>query len=382
MVDPQTISFHLMLLNDADRMDKYRQAIFNTVHSGDIVLDIGTGSGVLALFACQAGAKRVYAIDRGDIIVVARELARANHFSDRIVFTRQDIRQFQIEGQVDVITSELIAKSVLGQNMAELIGFCRDRFLKPGGKILPKHVQLKIAPVENETNYLNSRPPVRSTYELDFGQLEQISSNKPVSCRIPSGDLLTNGQIAYEYDALTAANSDSFQTSLVFRPARAGTLHGFVGWFSSVLSDGIELNNRPPGTPSWDNLFFPLAKSIEVTPEITIELDFRGRCDSQVQEFWIWNTTVSKREQVIAKQRQSSFAGRIVTAETLRKASDNWTPLASDRTRIAQMTLALMNQNMTIKDIAEALQQKFPGSFPTNETAVAEVRKIAEEFGN
>src|SRR5712672_910520 len=86
MIDPQILSFHLMLLNDAERMKAYREAVFNTVRPDDVVLDVGTGSGILAMFACQAGARRVYAVDRGDVITTARELAKANNFDDKIVF--------------------------------------------------------------------------------------------------------------------------------------------------------------------------------------------------------------------------------------------------------------------------------------------------------
>jgi len=382
MIDPQILSLHLMLLNDVERMEKYRHAVFKTVKSGDVVLDIGTGSGILAMFACQAGAKRVYAIDRGDIIAVARELSKTNGFSDRIVFLREDIRQVELEEQVDAITSELIAKAVLGQNMAELIGFSRDRFLKPGGKILPAHVNLHIAPIENEGSYKEAKPPVKSTYDLDFAPLEKLTINKPVSARASSQSVLAQGQIAYEYDALTAKNSDTFQCTLVFKPERSGMLHGFAGWFSTMLAEGIELCNEPPGTLSWDNLFFPLAQPTKIEPGMTIELDFRGRCDSQVQEFWIWNTTVRDGERVIARYRQSSFAGRIVTAEMLRRASDDWSPTTNLNGRIAKFVLDLMNQRLSLGEIADRIRQEFPEKIKTAEDAISHVRKLAEQFGD
>jgi len=382
MIDPQVLSFHLMLLNDAVRMRAYRDAVFNTVRHDDVVLDVGTGSGILAMFACQAGAQRVYAVDRGDIITRAQELAKANNFADKIVFLKQNIKQIKLAEQVDVITSELIAKSVLGQNMAELIGLCRDNFLKPGGKILPDQVKLHIAPVENERNYREARPPDAQAYQLDFSAIEQLSINKPISTRIPAESLLADGQTAYSYEALTSANSDSFDATLTFTPQRRGTLHGFGGWFSTVLSEGIELNNRPPGMLSWDNLFFPLAAAIEVNPEMSIELRFRGRCDSEVQEFWMWNTTIRKGEETVARHRQSSFAGRIVTAETLRRANDTWTPTPNLNGRIAQVVLECMRQNMSVREIADQISSQFPEQFRSSDEAIAQARKIAEQFGD
>ena len=382
MIDPQILSFHLMLLNDSHRMRAYRQAVFNAVRPGDIVLDVGTGSGILAIFACQAGAKHVYAGDRGDIIILAREIARVNNFGDRITFLQKDVRQVKLDEPVDVITSELIAKAVLGQNMAELIGFCRDNFLKSGGRILPEKVELRIAPVENENNYRDARPPSQKSYDIIFDPLERLSINKPISSRIPAESLLAVEQTAYSYSALTAENSDTFDSTLYFKPERRGTLHGFTGWFTTVLSEGIELTNKPPGTRSWDTLFFPLAESVKVEPGMSIEVRFRGRSDSEIQDFWIWNTTVTNGEQVVAKHTQSSFSGRILTADTLRKASDAWAPTIRMEGKIAQRTLSLMQQNMSLLEIANQVRQEFPQQFESIKDSISMVRKIAEQYGD
>lgn len=53
---------------------------------GDVVLDLGCGTGILGLLACRAGAARVYAVDEGKVIAIAKALARANGVADRITF--------------------------------------------------------------------------------------------------------------------------------------------------------------------------------------------------------------------------------------------------------------------------------------------------------
>ena len=371
-----------MLLNDSERMKAYRQAVFKTVRPGDVVLDIGTGSGILALFACQAGAKRVYAVDRGDMIILARELAEANGFADRVVFQKKEIKQIQLDEQVDVITSELIAKSVLGQDMADLVGWCRDRFLKPGGRILPQKVELRVAPVESDKIYQEAKPPEVSMYEVSFAPLAQLTINKPASARIPVGALLAEEQTAYTYHALTAENSDRFDATLIFQPARNGILHGFAAWFSTLLAEGVELTNRPPGTTCWDNLFFPTAGPVQLKPGMIIELEIRGRSDSQIQDFWIWNTTARKSEHILAQHRQSSFAGRILSAETLRKASDSWAPVANLQGKIARLTLNLMDQGISLREIADRIKHELPGCFETIEDVLGHVRKIALQYGD
>ena len=55
---------HTALVADSARTDAYQQAIFKTVKDGDVVVNLGTGTGIFAFFACQARAKRVYAIEK------------------------------------------------------------------------------------------------------------------------------------------------------------------------------------------------------------------------------------------------------------------------------------------------------------------------------
>jgi SAM-dependent methyltransferase len=311
MADNDLISFHRKLLNAPERMQLYQMAIMDTVRPGDVVLDVGCGSGILGLFACQAGARRVYAIERSDAISVARELAAANGFADRIVYLNEDIKDVHLDEPADVIVSELISKGVIGQKMAEVIGYCRDHLLRTGGRILPYQVDLFVAPMEDNILYRKIQLPEKSVYGLDFTPFALRSCNNPLSAHIPVEALLSAGQVAYHYDAPTAANSDRFDAKLVFEVEKAGALQGFCAWFSSVLADGVVLSNKPPGIAAWDNLFLPLAQPVHVEPGMTVELSLKGRDDSQMPFIWIWDTTVRNNGQILTEQRQSTFFAKI-----------------------------------------------------------------------
>jgi len=62
-------------------MDAYVEALRRTVTPGSLVLDVGTGAGILALVACRFGARRVYAIEPSNIVEVGREIASANQYT-------------------------------------------------------------------------------------------------------------------------------------------------------------------------------------------------------------------------------------------------------------------------------------------------------------
>lgn len=98
----------------------------------DVVVDLGTGAGLLALPAVGAGATRVYAIKRGEIIVLARQIARQNGLEDRISFMQGDSRHVELERRADLVVGELIGSLGLDEDIITI--FCDARQLPQTGR--------------------------------------------------------------------------------------------------------------------------------------------------------------------------------------------------------------------------------------------------------
>lgn len=98
-------------LIDEERSMAFAKAIAATVRPGDVVVDMGTGSGVLAMLAVRAGAKKVYAIeiDRSNIATLDA-VFRANGLEDRIVLIHGDVCKVDLPEKVDVIIGEMIPR--------------------------------------------------------------------------------------------------------------------------------------------------------------------------------------------------------------------------------------------------------------------------------
>jgi type I protein arginine methyltransferase len=155
------------MLADHHRMAAYHSAILGNqeVFRDKVVLDIGTGSGILAVWAAQAGARKVYAIEYTDMAKHAEKVMKANGV-DHIVTVIQaavedvvlpmeaDGLEVEADGTelcVDIVISEWMGYFLLRESMLDSVIRARDRFLKRStGLMFPSHTTMFLAPISDE----------------------------------------------------------------------------------------------------------------------------------------------------------------------------------------------------------------------------------------
>ncbi|KAL7541904.1 hypothetical protein ACHAWF_007052 [Thalassiosira exigua] len=168
------------MLTDHHRMAAYHAAIAGNreVFEGKVVMDVGTGSGILAVWAAQAGARRVYAIEYTDMAEHARRVVKANNVDhivtviqgavEDVILPEEDWDEFGLAREggddeetsewgkrnqrvVDVILSEWMGYFLLRESMLDSLVRARDTFLKPTtGLMMPSHATMLLAPVTDE----------------------------------------------------------------------------------------------------------------------------------------------------------------------------------------------------------------------------------------
>lgn len=139
------------MLSDRVRMDAYCMSIFKNKHhfKNKTVLDVGTGSGILAIWCAQAGARKVYAVEATKMSEHARQLVKANNLQDVVEVIEGSIEDITLPEKVDVIISEWMGYFLLRESMLDSVICARDRWLKPTGMMYPSHARIWIAPIRS-----------------------------------------------------------------------------------------------------------------------------------------------------------------------------------------------------------------------------------------
>ncbi|CAM9001039.1 unnamed protein product [Rhodiola kirilowii] len=137
------------MLSDRVRMDAYYNSIMRNKHHfvGKSVLDVGTGSGILAIWSAQAGARKVYAVEATKMSEHARALVKANNLEDVVDVIEGSIEDISLPEKVDVIISEWMGYFLLRESMFDSVICARDRWLKPNGVMYPSHARMWMAPI-------------------------------------------------------------------------------------------------------------------------------------------------------------------------------------------------------------------------------------------
>ncbi|CAN5263890.1 hypothetical protein BH20ACT16_BH20ACT16_12140 [soil metagenome] len=301
-----TLQYHASLLGDRDRVDRFREAIHEVVRPGDVVVDIGTGTGLLAFFACQAGAARVFAIEEGPVVNLARELALLNGFADRVEFFDDLSYRVELPERADVLITETLWNFGMGEGMVGFLVDARRRLLKPYGRVIPAAVDLHIAPVQsNRLNaQLQDRPPDR--HGLDLSPVRLYMVNNVHMPHLDAGGFLSKPALLISNELDESATPD-FDVTVNVASTRSGVMHGICGWFSSRLSPGVVLHTEPPSTDSsWAHAFFPMQDPVRVLPgdAITIRIDTADN-----GSVWRWRVDVRRAGKAIGAYDQVSSAG-------------------------------------------------------------------------
>lgn len=291
-LDYDGAEIHISMLNDQLRTSGFLAAIRQTVTPQDVVLEIGTGTGVLAVGAAQAGARHVYAVEAGGARILAEALVAGSGIADRITVIPGWSTRISLPERASVFVSEVIGNEPLEENILEITLDARARLMQPGARQIPASIEIWLWPVcmpPSEQNRRQFSPELTqewsSLYGIDFSPL--VKSLPPRAARFYTSPHYTSTWPAlcepvrvFQVDLSTFTSAIiSVVAEIVVR--QSGAINGLMTFFKSELSPGNILSTHPDEADPdnhWLNRvqILPLPLAVQEGDRLRVSYDYQN----------------------------------------------------------------------------------------------------------
>ena len=302
------VSTHKDMLRDVVRTTAYQDAIRRQVQPGQRVIDFGSGTGVLAIFAARAGAQ-VDAIERTHMVVHAREIARRSGCPS-IRFHHADHLSFESDARADLIVSEWMGHAVFYESMLEPLIALRERWLRPGGAMLPSHVSISAALVTDEALYEDYAFLEHGPYGIDFGTIGSLPLRQSQLVALDESQIVASTELA-RLDMLTVARSPE-RLSGRLELAQAVEAYGLALWFEAELAPGVTLGTGPCDPPThWRQVFLPFPQPLALVAGQALQIEVRPPANVEGDAAsWAWSVHDGEREIAVDERETWAISGR------------------------------------------------------------------------
>lgn len=357
---------------DAHRNSLYGRAIRACVEPNSTVLDLGAGLGVHGLLAAAAGAARVYLVEPQPVVHAARQAARASGLEGKVFIYQDRIEDTQLPEPVDLIVSVFTGNLLFSEDLLPSLFHARDRYLKPGGQLLPDRAQLWLAPLSAPQLHAKHvghwTEPVMG---LDYSHARNFAANEILWLRreeLVGTRRLAEGAVLADLDLATVSSADC-RGEAECRVDAAGDCHGLLGWIRIRLLD--QWLSTEPEAPEvhWSPVVLPIDPPLPLAAGEQVRMALQRPAHGD----WTWSITASA-----GSRRHSTFLARADGHRELAKAAPTMRPGLGERGQRACTALQLLQQGSSIQEAASAVASSAQVS---PEQALREVQALAVRYG-
>ena len=280
-------SWHFTMMQDVRRNRVYDAAIRGAVTPQSRVLEIGTGAGLLAMMAARAGAREVITCEVNPVVAAAaREIIALNGFADRVRVIGKHSSLLTLDdlgGPADVLVSEIVDSSLLGEGVLDAHEAAIRDLVKPGGAVIPGRGTVRVGLIDVPGLDRDMLDHVEGFDVRPFNRLRRRSRKGKAgrATHIPRSAAVD----LFAFDLATAIAAPPARTSVTC-VSTGGMVNAVARWITLDL-DGLNRYENAPGpgpTSCWPVILYPLPHPIETEPGQTITV--HGRHDRKNVIAW------------------------------------------------------------------------------------------------
>jgi arginine Nomega-methyltransferase len=272
--------WHFPMLNDMERNTALAAALDRVVPPGSHVLDIGSGTGLLAMMAIRSGARHVTSCEANPLLAeIATQVIASHGMSDVITVIPKMSTElkvgFDIEKPADLIVAEIVDCGLIGEGLLPALRHARSELLVPGGILVPGRGRvigvLLDSPAVEKLNH------VATAAGFDIRKLNWLATHGHFPVRLntwPHRVLSAPAELA----AFDLVNDPLMggEATVTLPVVASGLAHGIVAWFEIELGAGVVLQNSPDNAAShWMQAFIPFCAAVPVTAGSLVEIGLR-----------------------------------------------------------------------------------------------------------
>lgn len=371
------------MLTDNTRLEAYINSLKQTITSESIVLDLGAGTGIFSVLACEFGAKKVYSVEVNPLINLLHEVIKDKELTSKIEVIQTLSTEIELSNKANVMISDIHGAFPLFESSIETIIDARQRLLTKDAVLIPKKESIYFAVSESSEIYFdNVTKYLQEFYGFRIPSGNRLVFNRFFSAKSETEKLLTEPQIFVEIDYRTIKQT-SFEYNFEWKITEDGTAHGLRGWFENELSNGFGLSNSiEVEKTTYSSPFFPFEKEISVKKGDVVRCHVSAKYENS-DYIWSWKTQIFEQDdftKLKADFNQSQFASMYLDPKISLKKSEYFVPIKNETAEIDLFILRLINGESMQGDIADALTDQFPEKFKSFEEALEYAFVISQKY--
>jgi protein arginine N-methyltransferase 7 len=242
--------WHVAMMNDKFRNDAFFAALQGAITPETHVLEIGTGSGLLAMMAARLGAREVTTCEAVPMIAeTARTIVADNGFTPPVTVIAKKSTKMKIgkdmRNRADLLVSEILSSEFLGEGVLSSIEDAKARLLKPGAIIIPARGSIQFALFGGDG--IKQNVLVEKVYGFDLSKFNTIISRKQYISRNDLDiELLTDGSCAFFFDFVKIDRFPFKERKVIEVSVRkTGRCCGIIQWIRLEMDDTVVFENHP-----------------------------------------------------------------------------------------------------------------------------------------